>query len=446
MESNFKREAGAAHHASTTARPGIRFQAILVVIACSIFSLALLWLNRAPKLCSGTARVPDSMLVPVGNSSNQEDPAGFQTDPGQGASLVRRSELSQPARPNDSVPRPEPTPESRRLVAALVRWEPRGGELTPDQAAAWKQRLEELVAQGPAGVLAIQEFLSQNREYDFGPAAKEALGYSSARTALFGALVQIGGPEAINAMTEVLQTTADPREIALLAQDLEKMDPGQHRQEVLEAARQTLQMAGAKKVELSDTAPLFEVLQKYGGSGVVTDLERATGQWNYYATIALAQLPEDAGIPSLVQLAQDPKSSGSVRDAALQMLAQVADRSADARSTLLALGRQNQMSIFTWQMVASALAGDQVGLLNSAFEDHQALSHSSGLRTVATSDNQNFFALPGSLTPEQTNQRLALIDDLLAGSGDPQVRQLLQQSSTLLRNRLSLAPLAASGQ
>ena len=104
------------------------------------------------------------------------------------------------------------------------------------------------------------------------------------------------------------------------------------------------------------------------------------------------------------------------------------------------------MSLFTWQLVASSLAGDQVGLLNSAFEDRQALAQTSGLRTVATSDNQNYFAIPTNLTADQANERIALIDDLLSGVSDLQVRQLLQQSKTALSNRLSQVPLAASGQ
>ena len=342
--------------------------------------------------------------------------------------------------------KPEPTPESRRLVASLVYLEIGQGGLTPEQAAAWKQSLQQLIEQGPAGVAAISEFLAQNREYSFGPGAANLLGYGSARNALIGTLAQMGSPEALNALTTVLQTTADPREIALLAQDLEQLAPGQHRPDVLEAVRQTLQLATAHKLEMPDAAPLFEVLQRYGGSDVVEDLVRASGQWNYYATIALAQLPDDAGIPSLVQLAQGNNTSASLREAAEQMLAQVSDRSTEARTALLAQARLNQVSKFTWQMIGSSLAGDQVGLLNSAFEDHQGLAQIAGLRTVATSDNQRFFAVPINLTPDQATQRVSFIDELLASTSDPAVAEILQRSKDLLRNRLSQPPLAAAGQ
>jgi len=239
----------------------------------------------------------------------------------------------------------------------------------------------------------------------------------------------------VNAMGTVLQTTTQPREIALLAQDLEQLEPGQHRDQVLDAARQTLDMASTHKLEMPDVAPLFEVLQRYGGQTALGDLVKASTQWNYYGTIALAQLPDEAGIPSLVQLAQNPGTTPSVREATLQALAEVADRSAEARSALLNLARLNLVTPFSWQMVASSLAGDQVGLLNSAFENHQALSQVSGLRTVATSDNQNFFAAPASLTPEQASQRIALIDELLAGTSDAAAAQALQQSRALLSKR-----------
>jgi PBS lyase HEAT-like repeat-containing protein len=418
----------------------------LTAVACLVLLLAALWLARAPKVAPNAGLLSNSGSVEGDGLTNHEPAANLQTTAGQTATVGGASEAAQPIQPKELVSPPQPTPEARRLVDRLIHLEPSGGSLTEEQAAAWKQNLQDLIVQGAAGAAAIREFLAQNTEYDFGPGAKDLLGYGTARTAMIGALGEIGGPEAVNAMTEVLQTIADPQEIALLAQSLEKLEPGQHRQEVLEAARQTLGMASTQRLQLPDAAPLFEVLQKYGGVAAIADLEKAASQWNYYGAIALAQLPDDAGIPTLIQLAQDPKTSGGVRDATLQMLAQVSDRSPEARATLLALVPLNQMSLFTWQLVASSLAGDQVGLLNSAFEDHQALAQMSGLRTVATSDNQNYFAVPANLTAEQANQRIALIDDLLSGVSDPPIKRLLQQSKAALSNRLSHMPLAASGQ
>jgi hypothetical protein len=88
----------------------------------------------------------------------------------------------------------------------------------------------------------------------------------------------------------------------------------------LNAVHEALGMAANKNLEGSGVGPLFEALQKFGGPSAVPDLEQATGQWKYYATMALAQLPDGAGIPSLIQMAQDGAGSGkSSRDVALQM-------------------------------------------------------------------------------------------------------------------------------
>jgi len=53
-------------------------------------------------------------------------------------------------------------------------------------------------------------------------------------------------------------------------------------------------------------------------------------QWNYYAVIALAQLPDGAGVPSLIRMAQEENGYGP-----LQMLAQLASDNPDARTALL---------------------------------------------------------------------------------------------------------------
>src|SRR5262249_30256144 len=157
----------------------------------------------------------------------------------------------------------------------------------------------------------------------------QAFGYNSARVAMFDALQQIGGPEAVSAMTGVLQTTADPKEIALLARNLAQQDPELYRGEVLNAVHEALTMAASKNLEGSDVGPLFEVLQKYGGPTAVADLEQVTGQWKYYSTMALAKLPDGAGVPSLIRMAQ---GTGGGRDAALEMLAQLAATNPDAKA------------------------------------------------------------------------------------------------------------------
>jgi len=177
------------------------------------------------------------------------------------------------------------------------------------------------------------------------------------------------------------------------------------------------------------------VLQKYGASDVVPDLEKAARQWNYYGPIALGLLPDNAGVPSLIQMVQDPKVTVSVRDAAFEMLAQLSTGSAEARAALIEQARSNRMSEFAWRITAPVLAGDQVGLLNSAFEDRGGLAQVGGVRTTGTSDNQHFFSAPVSITPEQASQRTALLDELLSVTADPIAREILQQSKDSLSKR-----------
>jgi len=63
----------------------------------------------------------------------------------------------------------------------------------------------------------------------------------------------------------------------------------------------------AAKGELSgvDVGPLFQTLQSYGDQGAVATIEQLGSQWKYYSAITLAGLPDGAGVPGLIRLAQD---------------------------------------------------------------------------------------------------------------------------------------------
>ncbi len=334
---------------------------------------------------------------------------------------------------------PEPTPRMRRFVEVLASPVPAGGFMTETEAAAWRKNLEQLVQQGANAVPAIREFLAKNTDFDFGDTGKQALGYASARGALIDALGQIGGPLAVAALSEVLQSTADPQEIALLAQNLEKLEPGLHQQAALDAARQTLAMAGEGKLPDRDVAPLFELLQQYGGSAAAVDLARDAGYWNFYATMALAQLPDDAGIPSLIELAAgQPGANSGTKAAALQLLTQAAAQSADARTALLELARQNRLSAYDWATLTPMLSGDRIVFQNPAFGNLLGTVSPNDLRSAyMPGSNPRFYTAPlGALTTEQINQQTALVDDLLSVTTDPAGVQALQKSKALLSNRL----------
>jgi len=326
----------------------------------------------------------------------------------------------------------------RDLVRNVVNLDALGGIANEEQATAWKQRLRVLVEQGPGAVSAIREFLAGNSDLDFGAAGKQLLGYPTARAAMIDALGQIGGQLATETMSELLSTTADPREIALLAQNLEKLQPGIYQSAALDAARQTLAMAAQGNLPNRDVAPLFELLQRYGGPAAVSELLQNAGQWNYYAMMTLGQLPDGAGISALTQVASGQASAGSgAKIAALQILAQAASQSDDARVFLVEQARQGAFSAYLWAALMPILAGDQMTFQNSAYEDSLAKVPANELRMAHLSiGNQNYLTAPlGVMTTEQEQRQMALIDALSAVTSDQEGRQSLQQARTLLLQR-----------
>lgn len=335
---------------------------------------------------------------------------------------------------------PEPTPALRQLVNGLVNLDTHGGPMTPEQAATWKENFKLLLEQGSAALPAIREFLAKNVDYDLGETGRQVLGYASARQVMIDALAQIGDSSAVAAMAEVLQTTADPREIAVLGQNLEKLEPGSHQTEVLDAARQTLAMSAEGNLPGRDVAPLFEVFAKFGGVAAVSDLVHSAADWNFYSMIALAQLPDGAGIQSLIDIASGQSLSGSgARTPALQMLAEMAAQSPDARAALTDLVRQNQLSAYDWATITPSLGGNQFFFQNSAFSDNANLANPNDIRkTTVAAGNQSFLTAPlGAQTPALVNQQQALLDELLAVTTDPIAVQALQKSKAALRQRLA---------
>src|SRR5437016_4606130 len=91
-----------------------------------------------------------------------------------------------------------------------------------------------------------------------------------------------------------------PQQAGCLAKGLEKqLPPDQFRWVVLAAASETLAQALSGAWNGRNVTPLFEVLQKYGDEGVIGLLEKSSSKWNFYATLALAGMPDGAGSPAL---------------------------------------------------------------------------------------------------------------------------------------------------
>ena len=332
----------------------------------------------------------------------------------------------------------ESTVEAHEIIARLTRINLSSGALTWEQANDLRESFTQLARQGRAAIPAVREFLERNLDLDFAELnAAKAVGYSSLRIGLLDVLRQVGGPDAVAAFRGVLQTTADPLEIALVARNLEEAAPGQYRQDALNAARDTLAMVAEGNLSIRDVAPIFQMLQNYADASVVADLEKAAANWDYYARIALAGLPDGQGIPALIQEAKETGGKGRFQNTlALELLAQVATQYPEASAALIEQAKENRLPDQVWPQIASALAGAQYQFVGQASDDGIArINFAPGLRMYqARSGNQHFYntPLPADWSEDQLNQRRQLIDQLLAVNNTPAAVEALQRALSML--------------
>lgn len=372
------------------------------------------------------------------------------SDPNSPDSQASTAPLTAPAVAVPVAPRAEPTPYTRQLVSSLAQFDPNQKEITAEQAAAWKQKMQQLIERGAEAIPAIREFFEQNKDVKFDALqGGSQMGASSLRLAMIDALAAIGGQAGIDGSLAVLAGGLSPRELERVAQNLEQQAPEQYRQQAVGAARAALAAAAASgKADGEDVGPLFRVIQQYGGPDAVADLTKLSERWKYYGTIALANMPDGAGIPALMQMVQDPNNPAKAnRNAALQVLAQVAPQSPEAAALLLDQAKASQIPYSTWITIASVLSGHQfqIGVMtpDAAAANPDAANRRSWHLAYG---NQSFYSTSGvgTLTEEQINQHAALIDQFIAATENPQVKDLLQQSRTTLVNRGRPVPMPAN--
>jgi hypothetical protein len=425
---------------------GVRKPVLIVIVAVAVLAGGLVLMKMRgsksappPETASEAAPIqakktkPETPAEPA-SPSEAAKPAPPPATPAPAPTSSQTAAAS--AVPAGTIPRgPEPTPETRRLVSTLVNIDLNPAALTPETATAWKQNLQALIQNGAAAVPAIQEYLALNKDVNFEsvPGAANLFGSSSLRLSLLDALGNIGGPEAIALSAQALQSTLDPREIALLANNLEKQAPEQYRDAALAAARAALAQASAGNLSGRDVGPLFGVLTQFGGAAAVGDLQQAAaGQWRYYATIAMAQMPDGSGLPALIQMATDPNNpAASGRTAALQVLGQVAADNPDARNALLDQARRGAIPSATWINIAAALGGDrfQIGAIDAQSTPNVRTWH-------LNFGNQNYYAAPMPLTQDQINQRLGIIDQFIAANPGEFAAAALQDARSKLQGRI----------
>jgi hypothetical protein len=309
---------------------------------------------------------------------------------------------------------PEVNPELKGLVASLLHPERLQGTSPEERALQWRANLQALVAKGADAVPAIAEFLRQNQDYDFGAFGAE-LGHSSARRALLDALQAIGGPEAVGAMSDVLRSTLHPAEIGILARHLEALAPGDYRDSIVDSARASLNSARAGALGTLDMAPVFEVLKMFGDAGLVPELEDAAKRWNYYAAVALAQLPEGAGVPSLIRMAEGGPNAPGSRLNALEMLAAMAREHPDARDALLRQVGENKIPPNYWPYLVPFLAGEQYQFSESYLSSHYPAQPADRFKSShIRASNQNFYTIPGpGLAPDQIERTEAFLQEMM---------------------------------
>ena len=342
--------------------------------------------------------------------------------------VIRVAPVSEEAaNPSPPAPAPalatvQPPPKSAGSTAVAQELvtrisQPFTGGVSPQKAEELKRSLKQLGEQGVAAVPAIREYLERFQDVDFDSVgAGKLIGYSSLRIGLLDVLGQIGGPEATELSLQMLQKTGDAQEIAYLAKALEKqLPPEQFRPAAVSAASEVLAQAITAQGDGRNLAPLFEVLQKYGDQSAAGVLEAAAGKWNYYATLALAGLPDGVGIPSLVRLAHDPAITGLGNgDFALRPLAQAAMQYPEASTALVEQARLNQIPDSAWPTVAASLAGNYIQYGDQIFGST---------------------APPVVWTSDQIHQRVALIDQILAATSNGAAQQALQNARTMVLSK-----------
>jgi len=331
-----------------------------------------------------------------------------------------------PARPQrEPAPSPaNPPPQAvapsaaQELIARMGHPDFFSGGVSPQKAEELKRSFKQLVEQGAGAVPAIREYLDRFQDIDFDSVgAGKQVGYSSLRMGMLDALRQIGTPEAVDLSLQTLQTTGDPQEIGFLAKALEKqLPPDQFRSVAVAAASETLSQALSGQWNGRSVTPLFEVLQKYGDQSVIDLLEKSSSKWNFYATLALAGMPDGTGIAALVRMAQNQAITAVGNgDFALRPLAQAAMQFPEARTALIEQARLNQIPEKAWPGIVASLAGNNIQYGNQLF---------------------------GSTAPsvvwskEQIDQRLGLIDQMFAVTTSPAGKQALQNAYAQVSSRL----------
>jgi hypothetical protein len=371
-------------------------------------------------------------------------PAGSQLASERRRPALVPEKVSPVARPESPAP---PSERAQHLseLDALVSHVKQMKVVTAEGATYIKRMLRDLRQQGEAAVPAIGAFLRQGEDVNFATmSGGQLVGHRTLRQAMIDTLREIGGSEAMAVSLQQVQQTREPLEVAMLARSLEKEEPGVHSEEVIQAIGNALQWAEhATAKELPDVSPLFDRLRAYGGEQAVAVLERSVPQWGEYALIALAGLPDGAGIPSLTALAGTADAPVANPVLPFQILAQTTVHYPEAGDALVDLARAGQIPDQVWGAMGEALGGKHLQFSGKMF-DGTPLAENSTAASGARAPLKNYYiewlnvryeedVMSVDWSAEQVEQQLALIGDLLEATSSPAAAQALQQARASLQ-------------
>ena len=243
---------------------------------------------------------------------------------------------------------------------------------------------------------------------------------TSLRVGLIETLERIGGEVAEASLLELLQVTGRGVEIALAAQTLESMAPGQYTEEVLAAARELLNEPLKSEddigVDTETRAYLFRLLNDFGDE---TYLEQAKTQLIFedgrLDRDALAYVMENEGEDAMESVFNAFQNS-DVLD--------LADRLALAQRGLEFIGSNENAN----EMFFSLMRDPQLpNTLKEALAQGLAVGNSLVLANPPTS-------------PEAIKTRMQVLETIRIDIADAKVRAAITQASDQLQSLLDLVP------
>jgi hypothetical protein len=376
-----------------------------------------------------------------------EGPKPLTSERSRAAVVALRTPAFSPSAPQRAPSAAEAAPQLRLShLDVLLSYVKKTKAITPRRAAEIARVLRELRAQGASALPAIADFLRQGGDVDFATMpGGELVGHRTIRQAMIEALSTIGGSGAVAVELEEMQRTSEPIELAMLARALDGEEPGVHRNSIVEAIGEALSRAEEAPTRGPDVGPVFDVLRTCGGEEAVAILERSVPRWGEYALIALAGLPDGAGIPSLAALARTIDVPVADDVVPFQALAQATVSYGQAADALVDLARAGEIPDRAWGAMTEALGGKHLQFSGKMFDGTPLAGNGAVAADGRPRVWKSYYIewqnvryeqdiVWGDWSGEQVAQQLALIDELLAAAPSPAAVQALQHARASLQS------------